>query len=291
MTNSTTLDKPAGTTAERLNAICNAQTFVTRFSIRNLLTGETFDRGADEETPSASTRKTSIMMAALKAVHEGRLDLDEQITYEARFAEEVASGMFRYMTPGIVISLRDAITGMMVLSDNVCTKMVFERLTLEEVDIYCKSIGMNGTHHRFLIPPLALSPDHTLKSVTTTTARDQVFLLQTILDAQTSPESAARLGASQDLCAYALQTLKNQILRYAIPSRLPFGTVVAHKGGTGKRGRMNAGIVYRNGQPFYIIAAFTDQVPQDMPDGTPGYTLSLETIGRLSRACWDAFQA
>ncbi|WP_394344620.1 serine hydrolase [Aliirhizobium smilacinae] len=258
--------------------------------VRNLLTGETFARGAEEETPSASTRKTSIMMAALKAVEEGRLDLDEQITYEARFAEEVASGMFRYLTPGIVISLRDAITGMMVLSDNVCTKMVFERLTLEEVDGYCKSIGMSGTHHRFLIPPLALSPDHALGSVTTTTARDQTFLLQAILDAQTSADAAAKLGCSQALCAYALQTLKNQILRYAIPSRLPFGTVVAHKGGTGKRGRMNAGIVYRDGNPFYIICAFTDDVPQVMADGTPGYTMSLETIGKLSRACWDAFQ-
>ncbi|CDZ67275.1 Putative beta-lactamase protein [Neorhizobium galegae bv. orientalis] len=195
------------------------------------------------------------------------------------------------MTPGIVISLRDAITGMMVLSDNVCTKMVFERLTLEEVDSYCKSIGMNGTHHRFLIPPLGLSPDHTLKSVTTTTARDQLSLLQAILDAQTSPEAAAMLGASQELCVYALKTLKSQILRYAIPSRLPASTIVAHKGGTGKRGRMNAGIVYRDGTPFYIITAFTDQVPAEMSDGTPGYTMSLETIGRLSRACWDGFQA
>jgi beta-lactamase class A len=275
--------------AEMLAEICDAQPFVTRFSVRNLLTGETIERGADEETPSASTRKTSIMMAALKAVEDGRLDLDEAITYEARFAEEVASGMFRYLTPGIVISLRDAITGMMVLSDNVCTKMVFERLTLEEVDAYCKSIGLSGTHHRFLIPPLALSPDHTLKSVTTTTARDQTTLLQMILDAQTSTEVRHKLGVSEQLAAYALQTLKKQILRYAIPSRLPFGTVVAHKGGTGKRGRMNAGIVYRNGTPFYIISAFTDDVPQAMPDGTPGYTISLETIGRLSRACWDGF--
>jgi beta-lactamase class A len=276
---------------ERLAEICEAQPFVTRFVVRNLRTGETIERGADEETPSASTRKTSIMMAALKAVHEGRLDLDEPIPYEARFAEEVASGMFRYLTPGIVISLRDAITGMMVLSDNVCTKMVFERLTLEEVDSYCKSIGMHGTHHRFLIPPLALPPDHSLTSVTTTTARDQAFLLQTILDAQTSPDAIAKLGTSPQLCAYALQTLKNQILRYAIPSRLPFGTVVAHKGGTGKRGRMNAGIVYRDGAPFYIISAYTDEVPQVMPDGTPGYTMALETIGRLSRACWDGFHS
>ncbi len=48
------------------------------------------------------------------------------------------------------------------MSDNVCTKMVLERLTLEEVDSYCKAIGMAGTHHRFLIPPLGLKPDHSL---------------------------------------------------------------------------------------------------------------------------------
>ncbi|QND45974.1 class A beta-lactamase-related serine hydrolase (plasmid) [Rhizobium lusitanum] len=277
--------------AERLNAICDAQPFVTRYCIRNLLTGETFGRGAEEETPSASTRKTSIMMAAFKAVGEGRLDLDEQIVYEPRFAEEVASGIFRYLTPGIVISLRDAITGMMVLSDNVCTKMVFERLTLEEVDLYCKSIGMTGTHHRFLIPPLALSPDHALGAVTTTTAADQVMLLQMILDAQTSKAAAEKLGCPADLCQFALQTLKNQVLRYGIHSRLPFETKVASKGGRGKRGRMDAGIVYCDGAPLYIIAAYTDQVPQALPDGTPGYTVSLETIGRLSRACWDEFQA
>jgi beta-lactamase class A len=277
--------------AERLNAVCDAQPFITRYMVRNLLTGETIGRGADEETPSASTRKTSIMMAALKAVANGRLDLDERIVYEQRLAEEVASGIFRYLTPGLVISLRDAITGMMVLSDNVCTKMVFERLELEEVDRYCKALGMSGTHHRFLIPPLALPPDHALGAVTTTTAADQVLLLQTILDAQTSPDAAARLGCSQELCAYAFQTLKNQVLRYGIHSRLPFETVIASKGGRGKRGRMDAGIVFRNGAPFFIIAAYTDQVPQAMPDGTPGYTMALETIGRLARAAWDEFQS
>ena len=277
--------------AERLDAICDAQPFITRYMVRNLLTGEAIGRGADEETPSASTRKTSIMMAALKAVQEGRLDLDERIVYEQRLAEEVASGVFRYLTPGLVISLRDAITGMMVLSDNVCTKMVFERLELEEVDRYCKSLGMSGTHHRFLIPPLALPPDHALGAVTTTTAADQVLLLQTILDAQTSPDAAARLGCSQELCAYAFQTLKNQVLRYGIHSRLPFETVIASKGGRGKRGRMDAGIVFRNGAPFFIIAAYTDQVPQAMSDGTPGYTMALETIGRLARAAWEEFQS
>ena len=46
--------------AERLNAICDAQPFVTRYCVRNLLTGETFGRGAGEETPSASTRNAAL---------------------------------------------------------------------------------------------------------------------------------------------------------------------------------------------------------------------------------------
>ncbi|WP_175422134.1 serine hydrolase [Agrobacterium tumefaciens] len=277
------------TVAAQLNAICDAQPFVTRFMVRNLLTGEEIGRGENEETPSGSTRKTSIMMAVLKAASEGRIDLDQPVTYEKRLAEEVASGMFRYMTPGIVISLRDAVAGMMVLSDNVCTKMVLERLTLEEVDGYCKSLGMANTHHRFLIPPLALAVDHPLKTVTTTSAADQVLLLQTILDAQSSPEAQAKLGCSPQLCEWAMQTLKNQILRYGIRSRLPFEAVVASKSGRGKRGRMDAGIVYRNGAPSFIITTYTDEVPQVMPDGTPGYTIALETIGRLAQACWDGF--
>jgi beta-lactamase class A len=272
-----------------LNEICDAQPFVTRFMARNLLTGETVGRGEHEETPSGSTRKTSIMMAALKAATEGRIDLEERITYEKRLSEEVASGMFRYLTPGVVISLRDAITGMMVLSDNVCTKMVLERLTLEEVDGYCKSLGMVNTHHRFLIPPLALAVDHPLETVTTTSAADQVLLLQTILDAQTSPEAQRKLGCSPDLCVWSLQTLRNQVLRYGIHSRLPFETAVASKSGRGKRGRMDAGIVYRNGAPLFIMTAYTDDVPSALPDGTPGYTMALETIGRLTRACWDRF--
>jgi beta-lactamase class A len=277
-------------TAEALNAICDAQPFVTRFMAHNLLTGESIGRGEHEETPSGSTRKTSIMMAALKAASERRLDLDEQITYEKRLAEEVASGMLRYLTPGVVISLRDAITGMMVLSDNVCTKMVLERLTLEEVDGYCKALGMVNTHHRFLIPPLALAFDHPLEEVTTTSAADQCLLLQIILDAQTSTDAQLKLGCTPELCAWALQTLRSQVLRYGIHSRLPFETTVASKSGRGKRGRMDAGIVYKDGSPFYIITAYTDEVPQAMPDGTPGYTMALETIGRLSRACWDHFQ-
>ncbi|WP_176083379.1 serine hydrolase [Martelella sp. HB161492] len=273
-------------TSDALAEICAQETFDIRFKVKNMLTGETIERQADIETPSASTRKISIMMAVLAAVEAGRLDLDEEIVYEARLAEEVASGIFRHLTPGIRLSLRDAVTGMIVLSDNVCTRMVFERLSLREVADYCAEIGMAGTHHRFLIPPLALPHDHPLDTVTTTTAEDQVMLLDTILAAQTDAAAAARLKVSTPLAAFALKTLKGQVLRYGIHSRLPFGTMIASKGGRGKRGRMDAGIVYRDGAPLFILAAYTDNVPMEMADGLPGYTVALETIGKLARACF-----
>ena len=51
---------------------------------------------------------------------------------------------------------------------------------------------------------------------------------------------------------------------------------------------MDVGVVFHGGEPLYVISVFTDGVPAVLPDGTPGYTAALETIGRLSRACWDA---
>lgn len=276
--------------ASSLNSICESVPYSVRYSILNARDGAVFEREEREETPSASTRKISIMLAALKAVYEGRLDLDAPIVYEPRLRDGVASGIFRYLTPGIALTLRDAIVGMIVLSDNVCTKMVLERLTLQEVADYCQALGMTGTHHRFLIPPLALPADHDLKDVTTTTAADQTRLLNLLADAQHSPESARILGTSPALCQFAIQTLGQQILRYGIPSRLPYDVQFACKGGRGKRGRMDAGIVFKNKEPLYIIAVFTDDVPAALANGTPGYTSALETIGKISRVCWDAFQ-
>lgn len=276
--------------AGSLKNICENVPYTVRYSILDKRHGGSFELGANEETPSASTRKISIMLATLKAVHDGRLELDAQIVYEPRLREEVASGIFRYLTPGISLSLRDAIVGMIVLSDNVCTRMVLERLTLQEVNDYCHAVGMTGTHHRFLIPPLRLAADHSLKEVTTTTAADQTRLLDMLCDSRKGSEGAQRLGLTQELCHFALQTLGQQILRYGIPSRLPYDTQFATKGGRGKRGRMDAGIVFRTGEPLYILAVYTDGVPAALADGTPGYTSALETIGRISRVCWDALQ-
>ena len=69
--------------AAALDAICDAQPFATSYVVKDLVTGRSYGRAADVPTPSASTRKTSIMMAAMEAVHKGRLRLDQPVTIEA----------------------------------------------------------------------------------------------------------------------------------------------------------------------------------------------------------------
>jgi beta-lactamase class A len=256
--------------------------------VKDLASGETAHNAGNTAVPSASTRKISIMMAALRKVHQGRLDLAAPVTIEQRLQKDVASGTYRYMTPGFQIPLRDAIVNMIITSDNVCTQIVLERLEDVDLNAFCGNLGMVGTTHRHKIPPLGLPYDHPVDGVTATTPADQGKLLELILHGTDDAEAAAQLGCSTALCRFALDVLSWQMLRNMIPSLLPYGTKVASKSGRGRRGRMDVGLVFRGERPLYILAAYTDQVPEIMPDGLPGFAAAFATIGRLSRACWDA---
>ena len=68
----------------RMNELCDALPFQTSWYLKALATGETANRLGDTPVPSASTRKISIMMAALAAVHSGKLALDQAVTVASR---------------------------------------------------------------------------------------------------------------------------------------------------------------------------------------------------------------
>ncbi len=277
--------------AARLDAIADEQPFTTTWCARDMRSGDQADRDGTRPLPSASTRKISIMMALLRKVHAGTVSLDEPCVLTEALKYEVASGTLRYMTVGLNIPLRDAMVQMIILSDNVCTKMVLERLTLPDLNDFCATAGMVGTTHRFIIPPIGIAYDHPVDAVTTTTPVDQVHLLGLIQAGCSDPAAAATLGCSTALCRLAMDVLSWQLYRQMIPGLLPFGTKVASKSGRARRGRMDAGIVFFEDAPLYTLAAYTDQVPEVMPDGTPGYAAVYATIARISQACWKGMIA
>jgi beta-lactamase class A len=271
--------------AQRLNDLCDPLPFQTSWYLKDLTTGATADRRGDVPVPSASTRKISIMMAALAAVHAGKLSLDEKLTVEAKYQDN-DSGTFQHLTPGFWITLRDALVMMIIVSDNTSTGMVVDQVGLDAVQRYCETLGMKGTIHRFGIPP-RLGPDHTLDQVTSTTPNDQGLLLELILRGTTDAAVAARLGGTTELVRLGLDILTWQKLKTRLPSLLPAGTKIAHKTGTGSRGFMDAGIIWKNDRPQCILTAYTDHVPAALPDGTPGFAAAAQLIGRMARLCHD----
>lgn len=273
----------------RLQALSENRGFDIYWHVRLAAGGEELTRGGDAVLPSASVRKTSVMMAALHAAAEGRLDLDQPVVIAKEAQPGILSGVCQYMTPGLTFPMRDAILQMIITSDNICTYEVMKGLEISEFTDYCRRIGMTNTTHRTRLPPLGLSPEHALDHVTTTTARDQVLLLQLIYaGAKGDADAIARLGVDAEHCAMALRFLTWQRFRSMIPGHLPTMAEVANKTGWGERGWMDSAIVFKDSAPLYIMSITTDRVPRVMPNGLPGRVASTAAIAELSRACWDA---
>ena len=275
------------TLVDQLNTQCNEQPFETGWYLKNLRNGEIAQYNGEVVFPSASTRKISIMMAALKAVKDHQLALDQPVTIEAMYQDN-QSGTFQHFQPGFTIQFRDALAMMIIVSDNTCTGTIVDMLGLDEINAYCRRIGMQNTIHRFGIPP-RIGRDHTLEEVTTTTPVDQGILLDLILQGSQVAHAASRLECTPDLCQLALDILSWQKLSWRLPALLPKGTIVAHKTGTGQDWRNNndVGIIFQGEEPLFILTVYTENVPLEMADGLPGFTIAGNHIARLSRTCWD----
>jgi len=275
---------------KQLNSLCDTQPFHTGWYLRNLRTGAVNQRNGDVVVPSGSTRKIPILMAALKAVNEGKTALQQPVTIQAKYQDN-KSGTFQYLQPGFTIQFRDALVMMIIVSDNTCTGTVVDMIGLDQINAFCRSIGMKGTTHRYGIPP-RISRDHALDAVATTTPADMGLALDLLLQGSKEPAAADRLGCTPALCQLGIDILSWQKLNWRLPSLLPSGTKVAHKTGTGQEWRNNndAGIIFQDDQPLFILSAYTEHVPLEMPDGMPGYTIAGHHIARLCRMCYDALK-
>ena len=231
---------------------------------------------------SASTRKIAILAAALKAVNDGRLALDQPVVIEAKYQDN-SSGCFQRLQPGFTIQFRDALVMMIMVSDNTCTGTVADMVGLDQVNALCRSIGMKGTTHRYGMPPNGLPRDHGLDATNTTTPADVGTLLDLLRKGTTDEDVAALLGCTTELCKLAMDILNWPYLR----AMLPQGTKVAHKTGTGARDCNDAGIIFQGNRPLFILTVYTEHESPELADGAPYLHASTRLIGQLARTCYD----
>jgi len=275
--------------ARRLNGLCDEQPFQTGWYLKDLVEGAESDRDGHVVVPSASTRKIAILATALQAVNQDRLRLDQPVTIQERYQHN-NSGCFQHLRPGFTITLQDALVMMIIVSDNTCTGTVAEMVGLDSVNALCRSIGMSGTTHRHGMPPNDLPLDHPVDFTNATTPSDVGLLLDLLLQGTTDPAAADRLGSTPELCRLAMDILSWQKLNSRLPALLPQGTKVAHKTGTGARNFNDAGIVFRGERPRFILSVYTEHVPVELPDGTPGFAAAGGLIARLARTAWDTLR-
>ena len=277
--------------AATLNRLCDEQPFHTGWFVKSMASGWSASRHGDVVVPSASTRKVAIMTATFAAARAGRLSLDQAVEIDAE-DQKTDWGCFQFLKPGFSISLRDAVILMIIISDNTCTGIVADLVGLDAVSALCKSIGMTNTEHRHGVPTPGLGQYRPIEAVNTTTPNDMGLLLERLIQGSTDARTARALGCTPDDCQDALQIMSWQRLRDRLPSQLPYRTKIAHKTGTSTslRNFNDVGIVYLDDEPLFILTAYTDDVPVELPNGVPGHTAAMRLIGSLSRACYDALK-
>ncbi len=280
--------------ASSLNDLCAAQPFETGWYLKDLRTGTTANRRGDVVVPSASTRKISIMMAALRDVHAGRLSLDQPVRIEARY-QISDSGCLQHFRPGSTLTLYDFLVMMIIVSDNTCTGTIVDMLGLDRINGYCRSIGMARTTHRVGIPrdeypsmPRGEVAPHDVGRLNATTPADVGLLLDSILRGADDEAAAEQLGCTSTLCRLGIDILSWQNLTARLPALLPTGTKVAHKTGTGGQAVCDAGIVFQGPRPLFILTVYTYPVSRELADGQPGKAVATAHIARLCRTSWDA---
>lgn len=244
----------------------------------DLRSGKTVAVNADTPVPTASVIKLTILYDAVKDVQEGRASFTDRLTLTK--ANQVGgSGVLGLFDTPLVVTLKDALTMMVVVSDNTATNLAIDRLGLQSIDNRIQSMGLRNTwlyKKVFLPAPPDAPADQKTFGLGKTTAREMAQVMQHFADCDGIPPA---------LCSAALSMLKNQTDRDAIPRYLG-ALEVANKTGALDDVRNDVAIVYAKNGPI-IISAFTyDNADHSW---TPDNAAQL-LIARLAKTIVDRWQ-
>lgn len=127
---------------EQLAQSCGGTVSVCMRNIKNA-----FDLAYKEDARlrSASTIKVPILIEALRQVRDGELSLDKQFKITPDLLCD-GSGILMHMHEGMVITLYDLLTLMIIVSDNTATNMAIDIVGMDKVNTRMRAFGYTGTY-------------------------------------------------------------------------------------------------------------------------------------------------
>lgn len=250
-------------------------------SVRHLKTGVGFEHRSSAPQGTASLIKFPIMIEAYRQAESGEVMLDKLI--ELREKDKVpGSGILtQHFSPGMRLSLRDAIRLMIAYSDNTATNLVLEQISIPAT---CKTMAQWGypetrvnakVYRRDLSIDLPRSERYGLGS---TTARDMVELLAKLqagelVSSEASTAMLAHLAACED--------------KLKFPALLPKATKIAHKTGSVDKIRTAAGIIETSTGPVALCVLTENNRDTRWSDDNAGDRLCAE----IAKVTFDYFSA
>ncbi len=106
--------------------------------------GEEIRVKADKLMDSMSTIKIPILVTLFRLVDAGELDLAQTFSLETRF-KRFGTGVLQYMDDGMIFTLRDAATLMIIESDNTATDYCYQAIGgPDAVNATMRELGLRG---------------------------------------------------------------------------------------------------------------------------------------------------
>ena len=112
--------------------------------IKCLETGEEISLNADHQMDTMSVIKIPLMVEAFQQIEEGKFALTDRITLKES-DKRPGTGVIRSLDPGDVLTIKDLLTLMIIVSDNTATDLMFDRVGgIEPVNRLMDSYGLKS---------------------------------------------------------------------------------------------------------------------------------------------------
>ncbi|MGQ0813123.1 MAG: serine hydrolase [Gemmatimonadota bacterium] len=221
-------------------------------AIIDLTTGERWSIRGDQPVSSASVIKLPILVELFHQIRRGPIKLSDPVIMTAA-DQRPGSGVLQFLSTPHQLTIGDAATLMITLSDNTATNLIIDKVGIRNVNARMDSLGLHNTR---LHAKVFLGSATTIDTAATrkwgfgvTTPSEMAELLAKLHRGELVSDSA-----SQAMIAM----LRNNFDYAEIPRLLPAGVSVAHKTGALNAARHDCGIVYAK-SGAYVLCAFTSE--------------------------------
>ena len=222
--------------------------------VENLQDGRYSTANESQNWYAASTFKAAILLTAYQQRDAGLLDFDKVVTLEDKYTQyDLGTLDGLGLRTNDQVTVRDAIKGMIVVSDTSLAALIQDQVGGNNVDATLRDIGATVmTVNSHDLPTTALDLAHLMIAIT------------------------AGQGVSTESRDEMLSLLAQEWYTQGIVAGLPAGTQYAHKSGSYGTALHDAGIVWGPAGPYVIVV---------MTDGSGGWT----PIADVSAAAWGYF--